>query len=137
MKTDRYRKHHEELFKVMGEIQKHLSPEKVLHESHEIRKQLTILAGIVRIHLAFEDQALYPALLNSDNTAVSSMAKKFMDEMSSIHAAFEAYLEKFYSSKAIRDNADSFISETKDLFKVLGARIERENTDFYPLIDKL
>ncbi len=137
MKTDRYRKHHEELVKVVVDIQKNLNSEKVLNNSHEIRKQLNILSGIVRIHLAFEDQALYPALLNSNNSVVSEMAKKFMNEMSSIYATFEAYLEKYYSSKAIRDNVELFISDTKGLFEVLSARIDRENKEFYPLIDKL
>lgn len=137
MKTDRYRKHHDELLNVVGSIQKYLTVEGVQSSSADIRKLLTILAGAVRIHLAFEDRALYPSLLASTNSTISTTAKQFMDEMSGIQGVLEGYLDKYHSVKIIRDNPDDFIDETESLFKVLGERIARENRDFYPLVDAM
>ncbi len=137
MKTDRYRKHHDELLNVVGNIQKYLTVEEVQSNPAVIRKLLTILAGAVRIHLAFEDRALYPSLLASTNSTVSTTAKQFMDEMSGIQGVLEGYLDKYHSVKIIKNNPDDFIYETKELFKVLGERIGRENRDFYPLVDAM
>lgn len=39
--------------------------------------------------------------------------------------------------EAIRANAAGFAAETRSLFGALGQRIKRENTELYPLLEKL
>ena len=59
-----------------------------------------------------------------------------MDEMSGIAQAFNQYYEK-WTTNAMREQPDAFVLETKRLFSVLGRRIERENSELYPLMDNL
>lgn len=56
--------------------------------------------------------------------------------MAGIKDAFQKYL-KAWTEGAIRSNAAGFAAETKSLFGALSQRIQRENTELYPLLDKL
>ncbi len=135
-RTDSFRKQHEDMLKIVGEIQSLLSPEKVKSEAAKIRSLLSSLAGTLRVHLAAEDKALYPVLLKCNDDKTKTTAQKFMTEMGGINSALEKYLETFPSPKSIAESAE-FISKTKDLFLALGRRIDRENNELYNLADKV
>jgi hemerythrin-like domain-containing protein len=94
------------------------------------------MAGKVKIHLATEDKVLYPNLEKHKDAKVQQMAKQFAAEMGQIKTVFEAYLAKYPTAQAIESHAADWVKETKDLFTVLGKRIERENNELYAAADK-
>jgi hemerythrin-like domain-containing protein len=132
--TANFRKQHAEILEIAKNIDATLP--RLPGGASDVRAQLNSLAAKVNIHLAIEDEALYPRLRAHPDARIQSTANKFTDEMAGIKDAFQKYL-KAWTEAAIRANAAAFAAETKSLFGALGQRIKRENTELYPLLDKL
>ena len=129
--TDKFRTQHDEILRAAGEITQHLQGQA---DPAAVRKLLSALAGKVNFHLAMEDQALYPRLLESKDPSVKSRAGKFKDEMGGLGQVFTDYNSKWQLS-AIRADLAGFTHETRKVFGALAKRIERENAELYPLAD--
>jgi hypothetical protein len=129
--TDRFRAQHEDILRAAGEIQNLLNGHQP--DPSALRKLLSILAGKVSVHLAMEDQALYPRLAELDG-AVARRATKFKDEMGGLGRVFTEYNTRWQVS-AIRADLAGFAHETRKIFGALAKRIERENAELYPLAD--
>jgi hemerythrin-like domain-containing protein len=132
--TANFRKQHAEILEIAKDIDANLP--RLPGAANDVRAQLNSLAAKVNVHLAIEDEALYPRLRAHPDARVQGTANKFTDEMAGIKDAFQKYL-KAWTEGAIRSNAAGFVAETKSLFGALGQRIQRENTELYPLLDKL
>ena len=135
--TEVLRRQHDEILKAAGEIGLLLNEDRLTSDGGRIRGLLAKLAGQVGVHLAIEDNAIYPELLSHQDQTVQAMAREFVAEMGGIRAAFTSYTERWPSGSSIQSNPSGFIQETKSIFAALSARIERENTELYVLVDKL
>lgn len=136
-RTEKFREQHKELVDMVGLLQPLLSPAKLSKEGALARSLLGQFAAKLNIHLAMEDKALYPQLLQHKDLAVQAKAKAFMDQMGGIKDAFTAYMGKYPSAHAIEAAPTAFISDTEGLIKVLAARIQSEDSDLYALVDRL
>ena len=137
-RTDRFREDHNTFLKQVTEISSYLSDEaKTSANATQIRSILSQLAGAVRLHLATEDQTLYPVLAKCADPKVAAMAISFQTEMGGIKQAFEDYSKKWGTPDSIKSNAKDFIKDSKGVFDVLGKRIARENNELYAAADKL
>ena len=103
--------------------------------SDKLRKALVELSARVTVHLASEDQVVYPRLIKAADQNVSTIAKRFADEMGGIGDAFKVYLSHWRNAVAIAARARTFASETKQIASALGTRIDREERELYPLLD--
>lgn len=130
--TDKFRTQHNEILVIAKEMTAEL---KGSADAAVLRKQLSNLAGKLNFHLAMEDQALYPRLMERKNSDTHALAQKFMAEMGGLGKVFTTYNDKWQVS-AIRKDAAGFASETQAVFAALTKRIARENTELYPLADK-
>ena len=128
--TDKFRTQHDEILALAGEITDEL---KGKADAGVMRKLLSNLAGKVNFHLAMEDKALYPRLLQQDAQA-GKLAARFQKEMGGLAAVFLEYNGK-WTLTAMKADADGFANETRKVFGALAHRIERENTQLYPLAD--
>ncbi len=135
--TKRFRDQHDDLLMMASEISLHLKAEYLSRDANEARLLLSKLLGKLSIHLAMEDKALYPQMLEHSDDRVRSMARKFMDEMGGLGEAVNAYKAKWPSALPIQDDPDEFISQTKGIFDALANRIERENNELYEMVDDL
>jgi hypothetical protein len=95
-----------------------------------------MLAGKLAVHLAMEDKALYPRLLQHGSAEIRAMASHFMTDMGGIHAAFNAYVARWPTAQAIQADGERFALETKQIFRALGARIKREHSELFPELDQ-
>jgi iron-sulfur cluster repair protein YtfE (RIC family) len=134
--TDRFHKQHNELLELAKKIDELLVPEQLANDATEVRRCLSDLVGKLRMHLAAEDNALYPSLLKHENEEVKAIAQQFIDEMGNIGAVLASYLEKWSSHLPIQDNPMDFIKETRGIFSALADRIEKEDNKLFPLLDK-
>ena len=130
--TDKFRTQHNEILQIAKEMTAELKGEA---DPAILRKLLSNLAGKLNFHLAMEDQALYPRLMDRKDSDTRQLAKKFMDEMGGLGKVFTTYNDKWQVS-AIRKDPAGFLSETQTVFAALTKRIARENTELYPLADK-
>lgn len=129
--TDKFRVQHNEILQVAKEMTEQMrgQPDPVA-----LRKLLSNLAGKLSVHLAMEDQALYPRLLGATDPKMQSMARQFMTEMGGLGSAFTAYNGKWQVSD-IRADPAGFAEETRAVFAALTQRITRENRELYPQAD--
>lgn len=131
--TDNFRSQHDEILAVAGEINEMLKRREP--DAAAVRKQLSLLAGKVNFHLAMEDRALYPRLLQRKGTRAETLAGRFMSEMGGLADAFTAYNAKWQLT-AIRADLPGFTNETRKIFGALTHRISRETSELYPVADE-
>ena len=114
-----------------------LKPELLESEAKAARLVLSKLAGVLNMHLAAEDNVLYPNLLKTENEEIRTIAQKYIDEMSSLKESFGKYLKKWPSSLSLQSNPEEFIVETEQILLLLRQRIQRENNELYYIVDRL
>ncbi|MYM22603.1 hypothetical protein GTP46_08090 [Duganella sp. FT135W] len=136
-RTDNFRKQHVEILTIAREINQQLGPELSEQEAAGIRRQLSKMHGLVGLHLAMEDQSLYPSMFGSTDAEARKLAQQYSEEMGGLAAAFEAHMKQWASNTAISDAAAMFTEQTKGIFNALSKRIHRENTQLYPVADAL
>jgi iron-sulfur cluster repair protein YtfE (RIC family) len=130
--SDKFRAQHDEILAMAGEITVKL---KGKPDATEIRKLLSNLAGKVNFHLAMEDKALYPRLMQVKGSDAQVTATKFQNEMGGLAEVFSSYNSKWQVS-AIRSDFEGFAEQTRKVLGALAHRISRENADLYPLADR-
>ena len=130
--TDKFKAQHHEILMIAKEMSAEM---KGKSDPSVLRKQLSNLAGKLNFHLAMEDQALYPRLMDRKDSDAKVMARKFMDEMGGLGKVFGTYNDKWQLT-AIRNDLAGFQAETQAVFSALTKRIARENTELYPLADR-
>lgn len=102
-------------------------------ELFELRRQLvsTLLA-----HLKLEDWALYPRLIESDQKDLASAGQAFKEEMGGLAPAFLAYSEK-WNANSISADWRGYCADTGAVLDALENRLEREDRDLLPLLERL
>ena len=131
--TDKFNAQHDEILALAGSINEMLKAKEP--DVPVVRRQLSVLAGKVNFHLAMEDQALYPRLMERKGSRTEALARKFMTEMGGLAEAFSSYTTKWQVS-VIRADLPGFTNETRKVLGALAHRIARETSDLYPLADK-
>ncbi len=135
--TQHFREQHDDLLKIASEISAHLNVDELSNDASEVRSLLSKLLGKLTIHLAMEDKALYPRLLEYSDERIKSMAKRFIDEMGGLGEVVKSYNNTWSSALPIQKNPSDFIVQTKGIFDALAKRIERENNELYKIVDEL
>ncbi|HWI26605.1 MAG TPA: hemerythrin domain-containing protein [Stellaceae bacterium] len=133
--TESFRKQHVELIELVKSVEDQLKPEIVAQAAGEIRQKLSRLFGKLSLHLAMEDNSLYPRCQKHADANVQGVAKRFAEEMTGVKPAVEAFARE-WSETQIKAEPARFSAEAKRLFGVLADRIRRENTEFYALLDQ-
>lgn len=136
-KTLRFREQHQTILQIKKEINKELTEEKLAINAKRVRSLLAQLAGHLNVHLAMEDQALYPRLFKHENKEVQNLARKYSEEMSDLKGKFTEYMKKWPSPLAIEKDPSTFIKETKEIFKALQIRIQKEDNELYYIVDRV
>ncbi|MFK7732222.1 MAG: hemerythrin domain-containing protein [Pseudomonadales bacterium] len=135
--TDTFRKHHEDILSVAGEIDALLSEDKVVEESKNISRLLAKFAGKLKGHLVMEDQVLYPKLMDHSDPQINNMAARFLKEMGGIAETVEQYCATWRAPDSIAADPKTFIVQTKRLFSALQRRIDNEDNILYPALDSI
>jgi hemerythrin-like domain-containing protein len=134
--TTSFTRQHNEIIEIVTEIDQNLDNQILMEKSEETASLLNLLAGKLTAHLTMEDKVLYPKSMSNPSLEIKKTTKEFMDEMGSLSSVFKSYVAKWQDSNDIKEKADDFIIETKNLFQALGQRVEKENNILYPLADK-
>jgi len=136
-RTDNFRKQHAEILSIARDINQLLGPVIENENAAYIRRQLSKMHGMVGLHLAMEDNSLYPSMLRSADPEARDLAERYAAEMGDLAAAFEAYMRKWSGTTMITASAAEFTDHSKAIFNALSKRIHRENTQLYPAADAL
>ena len=134
--TENLRRQHRELAETGREILRLLQPARIAVEPAPVRQLLSRLAGTLRVHVAMEDESLYPRLLAHADPRVRRKAREFLDEMGCIREVFVGYLRQWPSEGPIAARPDEFVADTRRVVGLLYERMQRENTELHRLADE-
>lgn len=136
--TQNFRNQHQALLLIVSEMSGLMNDAAgTKRNAHDLRRLLSKLAGQLKLHLAMEDDSLYPRLVAHADARVSGMARRYINEMGGLANAFGDYCDKYPSPSAIEQRPAEFNADSAGVFDALGKRIQRENTELYALVDSL
>lgn len=136
-KSDMFRRQHQELLELVKQMEAMLQVSTLPTKAKEVRTLLSTLIGKLNVHLAMEDQSLYPSLKAAPDEKLRNLGRRFVDEMGGIKSAVEAFSKTYGGATAIAAAPDAFVKGINDLFAVLRKRIKREDDELYPALDRL
>ena len=103
----------------------------------EVTLMVARLTGILRIHLALEDEILYPALRRSSDPRTAEIGERYWREMGGLADMFLDYVDRWKRADAVLAEQERFRSESATVFKALADRIEKEHREIYPLAEQV
>lgn len=125
---------HDDILALAKKIAAYQSDRQIVKDAFPITLLIGQLAGKLKIHMSTEDKFVYPALATHPNQQVQATSRLFANEMGDLAKAFENYKSKYLNTRQIADNPASFKAETQAVFSAVIKRIEKENTQLYPLL---
>jgi len=128
-------KQHNEIKKILRELQEDIYCEEDLSRNALwIALKIGHLNGVLSMHLKFEDDYLYPCLLQSQAQEAKTIASNVVDEMGELANEFDAYQKKYLQNpNAIRQNSEGFRQDSLQIIEKILKRIEAEEKDVYSL----
>lgn len=132
MQTKIYRQQHGEMRRMVQELSRYLVP----IDPEACRSSLAKLAGILKIHLAMEDNALYPRMLANPDAAVRKIAAEYQQSMGQLAPAFETFYEKWRRHGAIDSAPQEFVDACRGIADALKKRMDLEDANLYQLVDE-
>jgi len=136
MDIDRFKHQHVEILQGIANLRK-LAHAGIQENAHNIARQVVALSNIVKLHLAIEDRILYPALQQASNARLAQMGQAYQQDMKGIANAYIAFSRRWSSAAAVSSQAEQFRTEANTVLKTVHARMQKENTEFYPAIETL
>ncbi|MCW2248604.1 hypothetical protein M2352_004264 [Azospirillum fermentarium] len=136
LSTTLYRDHHASVGKLVDRIETLLAAPSTAADPGPLAATVRDLFGIFTIHLALEDDALYPRLLAHPDPALRSTAARFQTEMGSLRTRFDQYRTRWPGPVAAAKDPAAFIHDTRQIVTALKQRIAREDRGLYDVIDR-
>ena len=136
-RTELFRLQHAELAGLAERIESALVVDELRRAPEPARVLLTTLAGALATHSAQEDDRLYPLLFNHADRHVQSAARTLHRDFGVIYAAVEVFIAMWLREGALEADPARFVAETQGILATLRARIAREDSELYSLIDSL
>lgn len=132
MQTKIYRQQHGDMRRELNDLRKTIMP----LQPEEARARLARLAGLLKIHLAMEDRALYPRMLTHGDPEVRQTAGEYQQSMGNLAQAFEAFYERWRKHGEIEAHASEYADAYQALAQALNRRMDLEDKNLYDLVDE-
>lgn len=136
MNIDKFKHQHVDILEGIAAL-RHATQAGISANAAEIARLIVSMSSIIKLHLAVEDQVLYPALRNGSNTTLATLGQKFQDEMDAIASAYMGFAARWNHAAKVSSDPEGFRLDANTVLKVLHARMQKENTVFYPAIEAL
>ena len=79
---------HKKIAAQVEAITKLISSGSIEDNAFDIGREISRLSGLLNVHLNSEDRYLYPKLLESNDSSVKTLAKRYQDEMGGLIGEF-------------------------------------------------
>ncbi|AVO43113.1 hemerythrin domain-containing protein [Simplicispira suum] len=136
MNIDKFKDQHVQILQKLS-ILRELTHGGVIQNATQIARSIMDMSSTIKLHLAAEDMALYPALQRSGNAELTAMSNQLQKDMGAIAAAYEAFARQWSQAEHLRNDEAGFRRDANEVLRTLHQRVQRENTDFYPRIEAL
>ena len=136
IKIESLRQQHDAAEEMAATIMSRIASYQDEYDAIPIARQIGKLNVLLRVHFAFEDTVLYPLMIRSGDGEAAALAHRFAHESGSLAPEFEDFVRRWSGPTAIDSMFGMFREEATTLLGALGARIERENDQLYPLAER-
>lgn len=133
MNIDKLKQQHVEILRHVDDLRR-LSRAGVADNAQGIAGGVVAMSSLIKLHLAAEELALYPALQRSGNPMLAQLGARFQSDMRPIAAAFDAFARRWNTAQSIRADVDGFRRAANETLRCLWERMRLENRDFYPKV---
>lgn len=133
MNIDKLMGQHVEILRQLDDLRR-LSRAGIADNAQKLASGVIAMSSLIKLHLAAEERALYPALQRSGTPVLAQLGKRFQADMGPIATAFETFARSWNTPQRIRDDAEGFRRAANDTLRCLWERMRLENRDFYPQV---
>lgn len=107
-----------------------------LHKNPFVTELMKRFKEKVWVHLVFEDNTIYAALLDTEDEHVKQTAKAFHDSAKEIKHRFSGFVRHWCSMPESNQEREILKKESSEIFALIRDRINYENEHIFPLVDK-
>ena len=136
MNIDKFKHQHVSILGSIAALRR-LAHAGVAHNATEIARLVVTMSSTIKLHLAVEDQALYPALQRGSNAELARMGQQYQRDMGPIAQAYEAFARRWNRPESVLRDEQGFRDDANQVLRMVHERMQRENHDFYPRIEAL
>lgn len=134
MNIDKFKHQHVDILRRIAAL-RGLTHAGVAHNAAAIAEDIIAMSAVIKLHLAVEDQALYPALQRGGSDELARMGRRYQDEMGPIAAAYDAFARRWNTAQCLGADEAGFRADANDVLRRVYARMQREDREFYPCIE--
>lgn len=124
---------HQDIYEVLNETKAMVNSNDLEKNSMNIARNISILAGKLKIHLGNEDKYLYPSLIKKGDASLQKKTQYYINEMGGLSQAYMDFKDKYNTRSKIMSDTALFIKESNEVFEAVLTRMHREDTDLYVL----
>ena len=135
MNIDKFKHQHTDILRGIATLRA-LAHAGVEGNATAIAQGIVAMSGTIKLHLAVEDQVLYPALQRGDNAELARLGRQYQSEMESIASAYDAFARRWNTADNVRRGAQDFRDQANVVLRKVYERMQREDHDFYPRIEE-
>lgn len=107
-----------------------------LHSNSYVWELMQRFKEKVWMHLVFEDNTIYAALLRHHDVPVSKTAKAFHDSAREIKHRFSGYVKHWHKTATNDTDRKALQEESRDIFQLIMERVRYENEYMFPLVEQ-
>lgn len=105
-----------------------------LHDNPFVRDLMTRFKEKVWVHLVFEDNTFYAALIRSDDEKACEIAKAFHESAKEIKHRFSDFVRRCCNTPESEN--ETLSKESHEIFTLIRNRIAYENEIIFPLVEQ-
>jgi hemerythrin-like domain-containing protein len=134
--SSRFKHEHKVILGIVSQLEDLLDAEALAANGTPAHQLVAELAGLLTEHLRVEDAVIYPSLVTHSEPSVRATAQLLAKRIGGIGRTFEAYVGAWAAGETISGDPARFVAETRGMMRALKNRIEREDRELYPLVDR-
>ena len=108
MNIDKFKHQHLDILRSI-DLLRQLTHDGVERNAAEIAQRIVAMSSTIKLHLAVEDQALYPALQRSGNASLARMGRQYQSDMGPIASAYDAFARRWNTAESLRTDRKSVV----------------------------
>lgn len=136
MNIDRFKHEHTSILQSIAALRQ-LTKSGVIDNAVEIAQGVVAMSALIKLHLSVEDRVLYPALQSGPDESLARLGLQYQREMGAISSAYMMFARRWNTPAAVRENEQEFKIDANKVLRKVYERMQRENDDFYPRIEKM
>lgn len=136
MNIDKMKDQHSEIIQKINQLREY-SRAGVSDNAQKIAQTVVSMSSVIKVHLSAEDQFLYPWIEKVDDEKLKAMSLHFQREMAEIVVEYETFSRRWNTATKLIGHDEAFRRDANTVLRKVHERMQRENQQFYPLVEQI